>query len=742
MSTTDFLGARFSADGMQINFRVNAPKATRLDVWLYARPTNAAPILTLQLTVRDDGIFAGSVPRSALNAAGAQIWYGLRAWGPNWPYAANWVAGSSAGFITDVDTQGNRFNPNKLLLDPYALEVSHSPLTPEHPVPDGYLSGADHRNDDSGPFAPKGAVLALPSPDFGAKPVRPFKDEIIYEVHLRGLTENDQSIPEALRGTYAGAALRAADLAALGVTAVEFMPIHETQSGLNDDVAFHQQQNYWGYDSVNFFAPSRRYASDQSPGGPTREWIAMVRAFHAVGLKVYVDVVYNHFNEGKVDGGTGTAGKIFSLRGLDNAGYYEIFGPGQANMYQDNNGVGPNINAATEITRNLVLDSLKYWTNTMGADGFRFDLGAVLGNELSMGGYQFGRDDPANILNRAVSELPARPLAGGPGVDLTCEPYTADGNPAGQQQGNMPVGWSEWNDRYRDVWRASQNKLGYRDVTPGAMATRIAGSDDLFRARGRKPWNGVNYICCHDGFTMADLYSFNEKHNDLPFPKGPSAGGRSSEDEMCWDHGGDPMAQREAVRTGLAVLLLSAGVPMIAAGSEFFRTQFGNNNAFNLDTDANWLDPSQAVTESALFNFTKQLLHFRNAHPSLRPAEFFTGTDHNGNGRKDLTWLRNDGGEVDGPYFNNPQNHFLAWMLDGTEFGDSASAIYIAYNGWIQTVNAVLPPNQNGKRWLEVANTSVAALSWGNIRPPGSEVVFGFPDIDVPARSLVLLIEG
>lgn len=427
--SSSFLGARFSADQSQIDFRVNAPPATRLEVWLYADATGAGPVLPQEFTRGADGIFATSVSRAALGALATRsfLWYGLRAWGPNWPYDPIWTPGSAAGFVTDVDTQGNRFNPNKLLLDPYALEVSHSPLTPDHPLPDGYFSGPDHRTEDSGSYAPKGVVIDLPQVDFGSKPPRPFKDEIIYEVHLRGLTENNSNIPAPLRGTYAGAALLAPSLAQLGVTAVEFLPIHETQSGLNDDAAFHNRQNYWGYDSVSFFAPSRRYASDQSPGGPTREWIEMVRAFHAAGLKVYVDVVNNHHNEGRVDSSSGTVGKIFSLRGLDNAGYYETLGLGQANMYQDNNGVSPNMNAATEIVRDLVLDSLTYWTNSMGADGFRFDLAAVLGNALADGGYRYDRDDPANILNRAVAELPARPPAGGAGVDLFGEPYTADG---------------------------------------------------------------------------------------------------------------------------------------------------------------------------------------------------------------------------------------------------------------------------------------------------------------------------
>ena len=499
-------------------------------------------------------------------------------------------------------------------------------------------------------------------------------------MHLRGLTKNDPAVPSNLQGTYAGAALRAGYLRDLGVTAVGFQPIHETQSALNDIVQYAAHQNYWGYDSFSFFAPERRYASDQSPGGPTREWIGMAKAYHAAGLKVYIDVVYNHHNESKVDDATGTIGKIFSLRGLDNPNYYELRSAAQPNFYEDDNGVGPNVNAATLTVRNLVLDSLKYWTNFLGADGFRFDLAAVLGNANAQGGFSFNRDDPANILNRAVSELPARAAAGGGGVDLMAEPYTA--NAQGQEQGNFPVGWSEWNDRFRDVFRASQNKLGVTPTTPGAMATHFAGSADLFFPRGRKPWNSINYITCHDGFTLRDLHSYNQPNNNQPFPFGPSTGGRSAADEMGWDHGGDPVQQVQAVRTSLALVLLSAGTPMVSGGSEFYRTQAGNNNAYNLDTIANWLDWQSAAQQTALTSYTRNLFQFRRAHPCLRPAEFFTGTDHNGNGLKDLTWYFDSGAEVDQTYFQNPDNHFLAYRLDGSEFGDPAISVYVAYNGW------------------------------------------------------------
>jgi isoamylase len=680
-----------------------------------------------------EGVFSLSTAAGVLGTvAGETIFYGYRAWGPNWSYDAAWQPGSAAGFVTDVDGDGNRFNPNKLLLDPYAREVSHCVQTPLHPDRTGYDGNTASRLVDTGPFAPKGIVLPAEPASFGIKPDHPFKDDIIYEVHLRGLTKVDATVPRQLQGTYAGAALRAPYLRDLGVTAIEFLPVHQTQNALNDLPDFSAAHDYWGYDSMSYFAPDRRYASDQSPGGPTREWIAMVKAFHEAGLKVYVDVVYNHHEEVN----TATPDTIYSLRGLDNVGYYETCGQfGRADLYQNDNGVGPNINAATEPVRDLVLASLKYWTDQLGVDGFRFDLAAILGNEKSEGGYLFNAADPDSILNRAVRELPARPAAGGPGVDLIAEPYTANAN--GQEQGQFPIGWAEWNDRFRDAMRVSQNKLGIIQTTPGTLATRFAGSDDLFRAGGRKPWNSVNYIVCHDGFTLRDLHSYDNTQNNQPFPFGPSPGGRSAADEMCWGHGGDPVQQAQAVRTSLALLLLSAGVPMITGGTEMNRTQHGNNNAFNLDTFATWLDWSLETTDAALVTFTRTLFHFRGDHPALRPGDFFTG-QVGPRGIKDLTWYQADGQEIDGGYFANPGNQFIAYQIDAASLGDSVERILVGYNGGVGTLSMVLPALPQGSSWFQVMDTSASAEAWGNIVASGNERRLETSSLDVSARAVAL----
>ena len=716
--TNQRTGARLDTAGA--TFVVRAPAAERLELWLYPAPLEAAPVLREAMTRAEDGSFSITVPAEV--ACGA-IYYGFRAFGPNWPYDPAWSPGSAAGFVSDVDASGNRFNPNKLLLDPYAREISHCVQTPTYPDRAGYRSGAASRLVDTGPFAPKGILFADPGGDTGVKPAHPLKDDIVYEVHVRGLTKSDDTMPEALRGTYAGAALRAPYLRDLGVTAVEFLPVHQTQNALNDDPKFSDPpalQNYWGYQTMGFFAPDRRHASDQTPGGATREFKAMVKAFHDAGLKVFLDVVYNHTEEGG-SGESPDACSIYSFRGFDNVRYYETERRlGDASAFQNNNGVGPNLDAAEPLVRDLVLDSLAYWANEMGVDGFRFDLAAVLGNAEPEGGFRFDRDDAANILNRALRELPVRPEAGGAGVDLIAEPYAVNDGGA-YQLGTFPRGWAEWNDRYRDIVRASQNKLGLVTVTPGQLAMRVAGSQDAFGGAGRAPWASVNYVVCHDGFCLADLHAYSERDNTRSWPFGPSDGGRSSADEMGWDHGGNPAAQQQAVRTSLALLMLSAGVPMVTGGSEFDRTQHGNNNPYNLDTSVNWLDWSLATANAGLLTFTRRLLRFRGAHPALRPAAFFTGKPREGRDIKDITWLRDDGQEIDAAYFEDPGNHFLAWQLDGTDAGDPATRLYIAYNGWVSPIAATLPNLPDDEAWWLAIDTSANAVGFDNAHEGGTE---------------------
>ncbi|MCK6685736.1 MAG: glycogen-debranching protein, partial [Thermoanaerobaculia bacterium] len=358
------LGARYDATAANITFRVYSSKATRMMVYIYKQATGVQEAVAYVMTKDANNVWSKTVSVSTLkNSYGVTgtVYYGYRAWGPNWPYVSTWTKGSATGFSSDVDAAGNRFNPNKLLLDPYAREVSHDPTTAANTDGTIYASGSLHRNKDTGTKAPKGIVLLSDSTSIGTKPTRALKDDIVYEVHVRGLTKGDPSIATAYQGTYKGAGLKASYLASLGVTAVEFLPVQETQNDTNDvDPNSTTGDNYWGYMTLNYFAPDRRYAYDKTPGGPTKEWKAMVKAFHDAGIKVYIDVVYNHTGEGGAwSANDKTTYNLISFRGLDNPVYYSLTNDKQFSW--DNTGCGGNFNTYNTIAQNLIVDSLAYW---------------------------------------------------------------------------------------------------------------------------------------------------------------------------------------------------------------------------------------------------------------------------------------------------------------------------------------------------------------------------------------------
>lgn len=720
-------GARLHPDG-DLEVRVWAPRASRVELALFSVPMGQSERLRLALR-REGEVHRLRVRRSQLMSAGLAepYYYGLRAFGPNWRFDPSWAPGSGRGFLADVDGEGNRMNPNKLLLDPYALELSHDPVNATHRDQSVYESGAEHRNRDSGPFAPKGVVFTQPTP-MRAGPDRPFKDEIIYEVHLRGLTAQDPEVPPEERGTYAGAARRARYLRELGVTAVEFLPLHETPNDQNPLTEDAEGDNYWGYYSSSFFAPDRRYAADRSPGGPTRELRALVEAFHAEGLKVYVDVVFNHTAEG---GARGDRARVMSWRGLDNAAYYELAGDPAG--YVDNNGVGPNLNLTSPLAADMVLASLHYWHEVLGVDGFRLDLASVLGNRCPRGCFEYERD---GYLARLVEELPARPSNGGAGVDLIAEPWALGWGT--YQVGNFPRGWAEWNDQFRDTIRRDLNRLDVEDVTPRVLRRRISGSPDLYDDDGRPPSSSVNFVTCHDGSTLHDLFSYASRNNTRPWPCGPSDGGAA--EERQWDHRGDPVLQRRAARTALGLTLLSAGVPMILGGDEMLRTQQGNNNAYNIDSECTWLDWSLQETHESFAHFTRELLAFRSAHSALRPADYWRDQDGDGDGLPQVSWYRDDGELVDARYLDDPTRHFLAFSLDADEFGDPAAALYVAYNGWSQDLELRIPEPPGGTVWHLVADTGTAAEGWSNFRAPSDREAFAGSTYKLEARALALWV--
>ncbi len=719
------LGARYDATQSNITFKVYSSRATRIEVWIYKYASGFQEKVKYVM-VKDAATSIWSKTASVAtlqNTYGitGTVYYGYRAWGPNWTYNSSWTKGSTLGFIADVDAQGNRFNPNKLLLDPYAREMSHDPTTPTQTDGTIYASGPSYRAVDTGWKAPKGIVLASDSTPTGTKPTRALKDDVVYEVHVRGLTMNDTSIASGLRGTYAGAALKAPYLASLGVTAVELLPLHETQNDTHEvDPLTTTGDNYWGYMSLSYFAPDRRYSSNKNPGGPTVELKNMVKAFHDVGIKVFVDVVYNHTGEGGLwSGSESSTANVLSWRGLDNPTYYSLTSDNQ--FYWDNTGTTGNYNTFNTTAQNLIVDSLAYWKNTLGVDGFRFDLASVLGNTCQHGCFNYDKLHSGTALNRIVAEMPARPAAGGTGVDWIAEPWAI--GPGTYQVGNFPAGWAEWNGIYRDTLRKDQNKMGAENVTPGQLATRFAGSSDLYSDDGRKPWHSINFMVAHDGFTLRDLYAYNNKNNNQPWPNGPSDGGEDNNNS--WDQAGIAADQRKAARNGVAFLALSAGTPMMTGGDEHLRTLNGNNNPYNLDSSANWLEWSWDSNESTFHTFTQRMLAFRNAHPSLRPQNFYSSVDNNGNVMEQIRWFKPDGTVPDAAYWDNPNNHAIAWRIDGSEFGDSTSAIYTAYNGWSGNVPFTLPWPGYGKAWYRVTDTCNWAEGPNQVAVPGSETYIG-----------------
>ncbi|MFT3840697.1 MAG: isoamylase [Myxococcaceae bacterium] len=709
-------------------FRLASAGATRVQLELFRDARDAGSVLSQTLERGTDGVFEtrvalSDVPGSALDTP---LYYGYRAWGPNWPYQSSWRPGLLDGWVSDVDSTGYRFNPNKLLFDPYALELSHDP---NQPGIDGrvYSTDAAHRSLDSATFAAKGLVMFADAPDAGTRPMQPLADDAIYEVHLRGLTENDPSVPANLQGTYAGAALKAQWLAQLGVTAVEFLPLQETQNDQNDvDPGSDDGDNYWGYSTLAYFAPDRHYSSDRSPGGPTRELRAMVRAFHDAGLKVFVDVVYNH---------TGEPG-LTTFRGLDNPSYYSL--SADRSKPYDNTGVSGNFNTYNPIAQTLIIDSLRYWHDVLGADGFRFDLAPVLGNTCEHACFNYSKTDPKTALNRIVKVLGVRPANGGAGLDLIAEPW-AIGNGT-YQLGNFPSGWSEWNGQFRDQLRQAQNQLGVVSLTPLQLLHKLSGSFDLYGDDGRKPGASVNFLVCHDGFTLKDVYSCNTKNNGQAWPYGPSNGG--TDDNFSWDHNGDAVAQRRAARTGLALTLLSAGAAMITGGDEQLRTLKCNNNSYNLDSVATWLGWAPDTDQQSFETFTQRLLAFRKAHPALHPHDWYPIVDQDGDGIEGMKWLQPSGAGADDAYLNNANNHAFGWRLDGSELGDPAAALWVAYNGWTSAVNFTLPKAPPGTKWFRVTDTCSGFESPDQFANPGGEFALGDPGqtYSLCSRGLTLML--
>jgi isoamylase len=716
-----------------VTFSLYSANATRIELCVFESPQNTIEVERHEMIQLDNGRWERKFTINQLAPKGDVLYYGYRLWGPNWVFDPQWKPGTEFGFIADCDSQGNRFNPNKVLIDPWTTEISHDPAPRLSTIDPNeydeiYYSGEEFRARDTAKCAPKSMlVLHQKSVHTGEKPKRLLKDDIIYEVNLRGFTCQDFSLPEKVRGTYKGAGMKANYLKELGVTAIEFLPVHQFANEQNDDGDV-RGDNFWGYMTLGYFAPNRRYASDRKPGGPTREFREMVHAFHKAGIKVFVDVVFNHTGEGLLRRSTEDNDSreddhkqfpdqacLLSFRGIDNAAYYALrtsnADHGITNQrYQDNSACGGNLNVTSPIVRTLILDSLKYWSTDMGVDGFRFDLAPILGNTLPSDGFHFNIDDQDNFLHVITREMPVRTATNLNGTDLIAEPWALGiGNT--YQLGHFPDGWAEWNDIYRKTARRFENKFRIEMLPPFQVANIVSGSYFEFRRNSKRkepcPWNSVNYVSSHDDYSLRDVFSY--------------TGGEDS-----WDHGNNPADQRKAVRNAIALLMTSAGVPMICGGDEHYRTQEGHTNVVAFDNDRmhlNWHlfnQYSDAIVKNRfelieqlsnddtvrIYRFIRSMGIFRKRYASLRPESFFTGLDISGKGLKDITWYRYDGNEMAGTDWDLA--HFLAWRIDNQEYarpGDAGS-FYIAYN-WSDTfVECTLPAPLNGMHWRRYADTA------------------------------------
>ena len=591
---------------------------------------------------------------------------------------------------------GHRFNPNKVVMDPYAKSVARTIRWADEMF--GYRAGDPHAdlsfdNRDNAEFAPLAAVVD-PAFTWGEDraPRTPWRNTVIYEMHVRGFSKRHPKVPERLQGTYEALTSEAAleHLTMLGITAVELMPVHHhardrhlEQKGLT---------NYWGYNSFGYFAPERRLAASGSPAGAVREFKRMVRALHAAGLEVILDVVYNHTAEGN------HLGPTLSLKGIDNASYYRLVSD-DPRFYMDFTGCGNTLNMRSPQVLQLIMDSLRYWVLEMHVDGFRFDLASALAREL------FDVDRLASFFD-IVHQDPVLSQ-----VKLIAEPW--DLGQGGYQVGNFPVLWTEWNGKYRDCVRRFWRGDGR---TVSELATRLAGSNDLYADSGRQPYASINFVTAHDGFTMADLVSYNEKQNE--------ANGEDNRDgernNLSWNCGVEGPTDDPAIRTlrdrqvrnFFATLLLSQGVPMISHGDELGRTQRGNNNAYCQDNELSWIDWELSDEQKALVDFVRGLVHLRLSQPALRRRKYFQGRDIRGG--KDVAWLAPDGQEMTDAAWTADFARSLGMLLSGTAIeevdergepitGDSLLILLNAHSDAVPFLLPTLEPNQEWQRIFDTA---------------------------------------
>ena len=666
------LGATY--DGGGTNFALFSELAERVELCLFDDDGNETRI---DLPEREALVWHGYLPRIVPGQR-----YGYRVYGPYDP------------------ANGLRCNPSKLLLDPYAKAIDGRNDWNEALFAYRFGEPGSRNDDDAAPYAQKSVVI---SPFFdwdNDRPLRiPFHQTVIYEAHVKGMTERHPGIPEDVRGTYSGLAhpVMIKYLKSLGVTAIELMPVHQF---VHDSTLIDRGlTNYWGYNTIGFFAPHNGYASFGGHGGQVQEFKSMVKALHKAGIEVILDVVYNHTAEGN------HLGPTLSFRGIDNPAYYRLVDDDKQ-YYYDTTGTGNSLNVRHHESLRLIMDSLRYWVTEMHVDGFRFDLAAALARE-------FHAVDRLAAFFDLVNQDPVVSQ-----VKLIAEPW--DVGDGGYQVGGFPPLWTEWNGRYRDsvrdFWRGEPSSLG-------EFASRFTGSSDLYEIDGRRPIASINFVTAHDGFTLDDLVSYDEKHND--------ANGEDNRDgeshNRSWNCGVEgPTEDAEIValrerqkRNFLTTLLLSQGVPMLAHGDELGRTQGGNNNVYCQDNEISWVDWTDARNQDVLTSFTRRLTELRARHPIFRRRRFFTGDLIGDDKVPDIAWLRRDGQPMTEADWNNRSGMTMTVFLNGHGIPErdalgepiTDDSFLLLFNPLGDEVLFTLPDRSFGRTWEVVINTADPLLA-------------------------------
>ncbi len=692
------LGAKASSRGT--NFALYSEHATGVQVCLFDDEGNE----TEKIDLRERTAF---------------VWHGL---------VLGIKPGQRYGYRVDGPWEpesGQRFNKAKLLVDPYAEAISGL-VDWKAPIFDyNNTAGNDLEIDtrDSAAGVPKSVVVDHHFDWSGdCPPDTPLADSVIYEVHVKGYSKRNPMVPEELRGTYAGLAHPSSInyLKKLGVTAVELLPVHHfIDDGQLIDKGL---ANYWGYNTLGYFAPMARYSSSGDTGGQVREFKEMVKALHAAGLEVILDVVYNHTCEGN------QMGPSLSFKGIDNTTYYRTVAD-NARYYQDYTGTGNTLNVYNSQVLKLLMDSLRYWVTEMHVDGFRFDLAATLARQLS----------EVSKLSSFFETIHQDPTLAD--VKLIAEPW--DVGDGGYQVGQFPVLWAEWNGKYRDTvrkfWKGDEGQLS-------DFAYRITGSSDLYQYDGRKPYASINFITAHDGFTLCDLVSYNEKHNDA---NGEGNNDGASDNES-WNMGVEGPTDDENInlmrerqtRNFLATLMLSQGVPMLTGGDEGGRSQMGNNNAYCQDDELTWYDWDLDAPRKRLKEFTACLIEMRLKHPNLHRRKFFQDRQIKGSVERDIAWYNTNGEEFSETSWSEPWNKSLALMLNGNtlqvsdEDGNPVKddSFLMVINAFHEGVEFTLPSSPSDRQWKYVLNTE-------NVENPFEEAPGG-DKIIVGGRTFVLMSDG